>query len=423
MNIQPTICLRPAPARAEEFVSPPYDTVTELEARAYVAAHPSSFLRIDRPETDFPTGQDPTAPEVYGRAHELLLERQRDFTLLRDESPCYYLYELTTPDGHRQTGIVCACAVADYESGTLRRHEATRADKEQDRLEHIEATQAQTSPVLVAYPDNYAVDVIVYAAKMAEPLYDLTRGDGVRHRVWRIAREAAQEALTATFATVPAAYICDGHHRAAAAVRAAHAWHEAHPSAEGPQPCDAFLAVLFPASQMSSLAYNRVVTTIAPLTPTELLNGISQAGFTVGAAQTAPVVPAEPHEFGLYAGESWYPLAWRGPVPDDPAQGLDVSLLQDQVLQPLLGVTDPRRDPRMAFLPSSAAEGSLEAAAGDGGAAFWLYPTSLGEVMRVADAGELMPPKSTWFYPKLLSGLFIRPLRNPRRTFTDTQRM
>lgn len=408
MNIQPLLCLRPHPDKVAQFVAPPYDTVDDDEARAFVSAHPNNFMQIDLPQTSFPRGQDPYAPEVYARAHELLLDRQRDFTLLRDEKPCYYLYELTD-HGHVQTGLVAVCAVKDYLDGTIRRHEKTRVQKEQDRLNHIAATRAQTSPALIAYPDNYAVDVIVGAAKAAEPLYDFTFEDGIRHRVWRIAREAAHEALTATFATIPAGYIADGHHRAAAAVRYCREWHQEHPEAEGPQPCDSFLAALFPESQLRTLAYNRAVREVG-LDVRQLLDRVRQAGFEVGPAQDEPYVPQERSTFGMYAGGSWYPLAWKAQGSDDPVESLDVSVLQAQVLGPVCGIEDPRTDPRISFWPASAPEGTLEQAAGDGGVAFWLYPTSVRELMAVADAGELMPPKSTWFWPKLLSGLFVRRL-------------
>lgn len=433
MNIQPTLCLRPHPDKVAQFVAPPYDTVNDAEARAFVRAHPNNFMQIDLPQTSFPEGQDPTDSQVYERAHELLLDRQRDFTLLRDEKPCYYLYELSD-HGHSQTGLVAACAVSDYQDGTIRRHEKTRVQKEQDRLDHIKATRAQTSPALIAYPDNYAVDVIVGAAKMAEPLYDFTFEDGVRHRVWRIAREAAQDALTATFATIPAGYIADGHHRAAAAVRYAREWHEAHPSTTAPQSCDYFLAVLFPAGQLRTLAYNRAITNLNGLSTKEFVRAIEQAGFKVSAAQSEPFIPEARGSMGMYLDGLWHELSWETAanagseqdasseqdatgdsafgqkVGSDPAALLDVSILQERVLSPILGVDDPREDPRMRFLPASAPASELQDAAGKDGVAFWMYPTSVEELMAVADAGELMPPKSTWFSPKLLSGLFVRRL-------------
>lgn len=427
MNIQPTLCLRPHPDKVAQFVAPPYDTVSDDEARAFVRDHPNNFMEIDLPQTSFPEGVDPTDPQVYERAHELLLDRQRDFTLLRDEKPCYYLYELSD-QGHSQTGLVAACAVSDYRDGTIRRHEKTRVQKEQDRFDHIKATRAQTSPALIAYPDNYAVDVIVGAAKMAEPLYDFTFEDGVRHRVWRIAREAAQDALTATFATIPAGYIADGHHRAAAAVRYAREWHEAHPSTSTPQSCDYFLAVLFPANQLRTLAYNRAVTNLNGISPEEFERAVEQAGFKVGVAQSEPFVPEARGSMGMYLDGFWHELSWEAEastssgqgaagdsasgrrISSNPAALLDVSILQERVLGPILGVDDPREDPRMRFLPASAPASELQDAAGRDGVAFWMYPTSMEELMAVADAGELMPPKSTWFSPKLLSGLFVRRL-------------
>ena len=298
-------------------------------------------------------------------------------------------------------------AVDDYLDGTVRRHELTRADKELDRVRHIEATGAQTGLVLLAYPDQLALDIILGSAKQAQPLYDFT-ADGVRHLVWRVARPAATEAIQAAFTCVPKAYIADGHHRAAAAARVCEE-RRAEGGDEGA--AGSFLAALFPASQLRILAYDRAVTDLAGLSPAEVRERMERAGFSFSEPREAPVRPRGRGRFGCYLGGSWYELARtprEGAAGGDVAAALDVSVLQDEVLGPILGVDDPRRDPRMRFLSESEGPAALEQAAGEGGIAFALFPTTMDDLMRVSDAGGIMPPKSTWFEPKLPSGLVVR---------------
>lgn len=410
MHVSPITCLRPNPQKdVAEFVSLPYDVMSAREARDLVEAHPTSFLAIDRPETSFPAGQDPYAPEVYERAHDLLLERRRDFTLLEDQTPCFYLYRLEQ-DGHAQLGVVGSVSVNEYLDGTIRRHELTRARKEQDRVDHIRATGAQTGLILLAYRDNYALDFILGAATAAQPLYDFTDEEGVRQTVWRIARPAAVEAIQATFeSSVPAAYIADGHHRAAAAVRVAQEERAAHPEREGEQPYDTFLAALFPASQLRLLAYNRVVTDTGSLSVDEFKARVAEAGFAWGEPQAEPIAPTRHGHFGTYLAGNWYELAWQHEgEAKTAAERLDTDVLQRTVLGPILGIEDPRTDRRISFFGGNEPASTLEETAGEHGVAFTLFPTSMDELMAVADAHELMPPKSTWFEPKLRSGLFIR---------------
>ncbi|MBR3317880.1 MAG: DUF1015 domain-containing protein [Atopobiaceae bacterium] len=401
MRVQPITCLRPAPDRAAEFASLPYDVFTDEEARAYVAEHPTSFLAIDRPETSFEPGHDPHAPEVYKRAQEILRERQLDGTLVRDETPCMYLYELTTADGHRQTGVLCAIAADDYLEGSLRKHELTLAQKEADRVKHITTVRAQTGPVFVAYRDSVAMDVIVRAAKQSAPLYDFVAADGVHQRVWRIAREVAVDAISVTFATVETAYIADGHHRAAAATAICEARR-----AEGREndPAEAFLAVLFPASQLRILPYDRIIELPADFDEDSFVRALKDAGFACAEPSDVPVVPQSKGTFGMYVQGTWREVTWLG---GDAAGELDVAVLQEKVLAPLLGIADPRTDERAAFVGGVTAE-ELERRAGNHAVAFAMYPTSMDELMAVADAGGIMPPKSTWFDPKLQSGLAIR---------------
>lgn len=401
MRVEPITCLRPVPDRAAEFASLPYDVFGDDEARDYVTEHPTSFLAIDRPETSFEPGHDAYAPEVYARAQELLRERQLDGTLVRDEKPCMYLYELTSADGHRQTGVLAAVAVDDYLDGTLRKHELTLAHKESDRVRHITAVRAQTGPVFVAYPDSVAIDLIVGAAKQGEPLYDFVASDGVRQRVWRIAREVAVEALAVAFSTVEKAYIADGHHRAAAAASICETRR-----AEGrvDDPSEAFLCVLFPASQLRILPYDRIIELPQGFDDEAFVQALEDAGFACGAPTKAPVVPASKGTFGMYVHGAWREVTWRGAGEDE---ALDVAILQDKVLSPLLGIDDPRTDGRASFVGGVTA-GELERGAGEHAVAFAMHATSMEELMRIADAGGIMPPKSTWFDPKLQSGLAIR---------------
>lgn len=399
MRVEPITCLRPVPERAAEFGSLPYDVFDDAQARAYVEQHPTSFLAIDRAETSFEVGQDPHAPEVYKKAAELLRERQLDGTLVRDEKPCVYLYELTAPDGHRQTGVMCAVAADDYLDGVLRKHELTLAAKEADRVCHIEGLRAQTGPVFVAYEDSMAIDVIVSAAKQGMPLYDFVAEDGVRQRVWRVAREVGVDALTVAFSTVKTAYIADGHHRAAAAARICQKRREQGRESD---PAEAFLAVLFPASQLRILPYDRVIALPDSFSEDEFEQAIKEAGFDCGEPQEQAVVPAQKGEFGLFVNGAWRVLRWQ--AEDD---ALDVTVLQEHVLAPILGIEDPRTDERARFVGGVSSE-ELARIAGDDAMAFAMYPTSMRELMSIADAGGIMPPKSTWFDPKLQSGLAIR---------------
>ena len=405
MRVEPINCFRPAPERAGRFSAPPYDVFDDDQARAYVERNPESFLAIDRPETAFPADQDPYAPEVYQHAVKLLNDRVLDGTLLREEHPCLFAYRLKKGE-HSQTGIVASVAVDDYLDGTVRRHEQVREEKVADRIAHISAVTAQTSPVLLAYPDNAALDFLVGLACSSTPLYDFTDEDGVQHTVWRIAREMAVGAICATFEQVPCAYVADGHHRAEASTRMCL---EAREHGEqGPR--DAFLAVLFPASAMRVLAYNRVVKDTNGLTEQGLLDAIRAHDVTVEGPLDAPVTPSEQGQVGMYTHGVWYKLRFEDVVPqeNDPTAALDVSLLQNRLLAPVLGVTDPRTDKRIIFVGGETPASELEQLAGGAGVAFTLFPTSVDELMRVSDAGMLMPPKSTWFAPKPRSGLFLR---------------
>lgn len=406
MRVEPINCFRPAPERAGRFAAQPYDVFDDEQARAYVEENPSSFLAIDRPETAFPPHQNPYAPEVYAHAVQLLDQRVKDGTLLREERPCLYVYRLER-DGHVQTGVVAAVAVDDVLEGVVRRHEHVREEKVMDRMAHIAAVTAQTSPVLLVYPDQPVIDLLVGMACSGEPLYDFTDARGVRNTVWRISRDAATEAICETFKHVPCAYVADGHHRLAAATRLCL---EAHARGEVGGSRDAFLAILYPVSQMQVFAYNRVVADANGLSEQELVDALEAAGLVVGEPQPSPVTPAERATVGMYAFGAWRELKLPATVAveDNPVATLDVSILQERVLAPILGITDPTRNKRISFVSGEDDTSVLERLAGEGGIAFSLYPTSVEDLMRVSDAAQLMPPKSTWFSPKPLSGLFLR---------------
>lgn len=414
MHVEPITCYRPRPEAAPEFASPPYDVFDEGEARDYVARHPRSFLAIDRPETSFPAGHDPHADDVYERAHELLAARVTDGTLLRDGMRCYYLYRLRS-QGHEQTGIVAACSVDDYNNGIVGRHELTREDKETDRVRHIEATGCQTSPVLLAYRDNPVLEVLIEAAKAAEPLYDFSDERGVRHTIWRVARPAAVESLRMMLEHVDRAYIADGHHRAAAAAHVCRDMRTGEKDhCSGNEAYNYLLCALFPASQLTILPYHRVVADVAGLSEDELVAALADAGIAVGERQDEPVLASGPGEFGMYAFGAWRRL-WMS---DADGSTSEAELLQERVLGPILGIKDARGDARLSFVGGTSSPKELEHRAGEKGVAFTMCALTMGDLMRAADEGRTLPPKSTWFEPKLLSGLLIRRV-NHRESVID----
>ncbi|MBP3893511.1 MAG: DUF1015 domain-containing protein [Atopobiaceae bacterium] len=409
MRVLPITCYRPTPQKVAEFASLPYDVFHRVEAAEYVQSHPGSFLAIDRPETAFGPEQDMYAPEVYEKAGELIRAKAYDQTLLKDQTPCFYLYRLRQGD-HTQIGVVGACSIDEYEHGVIRRHEKTRPQKTKDRVCHIDATGAQTGPVFLTYRDNMVVDIIVDAARAADPIYDFTDEYGVRQTIWRVARPVAVEALQTAFAAVPCAYIADGHHRASAAAEVCHERHE-ETGTDDEIAADSFLAVLFPSDQLKVMAYNRVVADTNGLSEDELMDALRNAGFTVGEPQPDAVEPSGPRSFGMFLNGSWHALSYDGETAahdEDPAEALDVSILQNKVLGPILGIEDPRTSNRIKFVGGIEGCEGLERRAGSAGIAFSLFPTTVDELMEVSDAGLLMPPKSTWFEPKLRSGLFIR---------------
>lgn len=398
--------LRPAPGRAAEVIAPPYDVLSSEEARRRAAGKPWSFLHISRPEIDLAPGIDPYSPAVYAKARENFERMLRAGVLERDASACYYVYRLIMGT-HTQTGIVAVASVRDYERNRIRKHEHTRPDKEDDRVRQIEALNAQTGPVFLTYRRSFDVDAIVARVSAAAPEVDIVADDGVRHSLW-VMRDAAQiSALTAAFDAMPCLYIADGHHRSAAAARVAAARRAANPRHTGAESYNYFLAVIFPDNQMQILDYNRVVKDLNGLTREALLARI-EAAFAVRPEARA-VKPARAGEFGMYLKGQWYRLTIKPElIPrTDPVGRLDVSLLQDSLLAPILGIGDPRRDKRIDFVGGIRGLAELERRvdSGEMAVAFSLHPTSIHDMMAVADANQVMPPKSTWFEPKLADGL------------------
>lgn len=408
--VRPFRGLLPRPEDAARVAAPPYDVLTSDEARRYARGNALSFLHISKPEIDLPTGTDPYAPAVYAKAQENFQRLLAQGVLRRDREACYYAYRLTLGT-HVQTGVAAAASVEAYERGDIRRHEFTRPDKEDDRVRQIDALNAQTGPVLLAYRASEAVERVLRGATQAAPdleavLDPVTEGaSSVRHQLWRIAAPEAVAALSSAFEVCGRLYIADGHHRSAAAARVA-ASRRARGQGDAEASHNYFLAVMFPDREMRILDYNRVVTDLNGLSPGEFLNAVG-ARFAVEPSDTA-VRPNANGEFGMYLGARWYRL--RVPparIPADPVAGLDVSLLARELLQPILGIEDPRRDRRIDFVGGVRGLGELQRRVDGGGmaVAFSVCPTSLAQLMAVADAGEIMPPKSTWFEPKLADGL------------------
>ena len=400
MNIRPFSAVRPTPEKASAVAAVPYDVVDTAEARALAAGNPASFLHVSRPEIDMPEGTDCASPEAYAQAKKALDGLRASGVLVQDPDPKFYAYRQVMGN-HAQTGIVATFDAKDYLAGVLKQHEKTRKDKEDDRTRHIEILKAHTGPAFLTYKDDPAIDAIVAEACAGAPLYDFVAPDGVRHTVWEIAygHECRADELVELFARIPAAYIADGHHRSAAASRYAKENDFAGETRW-------YLAVAFPASQLKILPYNRLVADRNGLTADQLLAKARDI-FTV--TEVADGMPAAGRHARMFLAGKWYDLAWEVPAGTDVVSSLDVSVLQDRFLAPVLGIDDPRTSPRISFMggvrPLDELKGRVES--GRDAVAFSMYPVTVGEMMDIADAGAVMPPKSTWFEPKLRSGLFV----------------
>ena len=404
--------VRPAREKAAAVAALPYDVVTREEARRIGEKNPYSFLHIDRAEMDLDPSTDLYAPEVYAKARENLDCFQKNGILIQDEKRNFYLYELVRK-GKSQTGIVGVSSIDDYLDGTIKKHELTREDKEQDRIRHVDVCDANTGPIFLTCPYPEPLLKLVEEWKVShEPVYDFTEEDEITHRVWVVDEEETIKRISLLFQDIPSVYIADGHHRAASAVKVGLKRREENPDYTGEEEFNFFLSVVFPCEQLTILPYHRIVKDLNGIDVRAFI-GSMKFNFELMAMPGFPCKPVEKHCFGMYVDGEWFHLQ---AYPDlyqkkDEVGRLDVSILQDRVLGPVLGIKDPRTDERIRFMGGNHRLKDLaETADETGGVAFAMYPTSIEELMSIADAGKLMPPKSTWFEPKLRSGLFIHKL-------------
>lgn len=409
--IRPFSALRPKKEYASAVAALPYDVMNSEEAREKVKDLPYSFLHVDKAEIDLPVGTDIYSDAVYAKAAENLKKLMSDGICVLDSKKNLYIYRQTMGDVV-QTGVVGCASVDDYLNGVIKRHELTRADKEEDRIRHVDTCDANTGPIFLAYREKAEINAVLDKYTALAPEYDFISDGGVRNEVWVVEDKADIKTLVDGFARIPSLYIADGHHRAASAVKVALKRRAAHPDYTGDEEFNYFLAVYFRSNDLKILDYNRLIKDLNGLSPEELLAKLGES-FTVEAHDGA-VRPASRHGFGMYLDGKWYSLTLKDGIADesDPVGSLDVSLLQKLVISRIFGIDDPRTDKRIDFVGGIRGLGELEKRCGeDMRVAFSMYPTSLDELMRIADASQIMPPKSTWFEPKLLSGLFIHFLR------------
>lgn len=408
--------VRPAADKVSDVAALPYDVYDRKEAREAVQGKPLSFLNIDRPETQFPEDFDMYSKEAYEKARDMLNEQIAEGIYVQEEAPAYYVYEQTVEGGvlmnvipgHCQTGIAAVSSVDDYLNNIVKKHENTREEKEQDRIRHVDTMSAQTGPIFLAYRSNDALKKITDEAKQGAPLYDFVSDDGIHHKVFKIDDPAKTAEIEKIFSEIPATYIADGHHRAASAVKVALKRRAENPGYTGEEEFNFFLSVLFPADELSILPYNRYVKDLNGLSPEDLLLEIDCA-YSLRNMEKEAEKPTEKGTAGLYLDGNWYHMIAREHVlSEDPVEGLDVSILQDTTLSRVLNIADPRTSDRISFIGGIRGTDELVRLVDEkGGCAFSMCPTQMEELLNVADAGLLMPPKSTWFEPKLRSGIFI----------------
>ncbi len=401
-NISPFKALRPRPELARQVASRPYDVLNSKEAREEAVGNPYTFLHITKSEIDLPDDIDIHSAPVYEKAKENITAFIQRSILFREDKPCYYIYQLVM-NGRSQTGLVAASSVDDYENDVIKKHEFTRPEKEQDRINHIKTTGAQTGNVFLAYRNNAEVDTLIENWKNTHsPVYDFVADDAISHTIWVITDDSINEAITNLFKTqIPQTYIADGHHRAASAAKVRKAL-----GSQAKSEADYFLTTLFPSNQLYIMDYNRVIKDLNGFTEASLLEKLG-ASFTIEKAATA-VAPAKLHQFGMYLKGQWYTLtAKEGTWTDDPIGVLDVSILSNLVLDPILGIKDQRTDKRIDFVGGIRGLGELEKRVNSGemAVAFSLHPVTIQQLFDIADSGNVMPPKSTWFEPKLRDGL------------------
>ncbi|SHK19107.1 DUF1015 domain-containing protein [Hespellia stercorisuis] len=456
-TIKPFAAIRPRADAAARIAALPYDVYNRREAKEIVAGNPLSFLKIDRAETQFPDDTDMYSQQIYDKARDTLHEMMNDGYFVRDKEDCFYIYELTMPltdtaaittaasvstaaittgtasaaaaavsgavprpdrfppSVITQTGLVATASIDDYLNGTIKKHENTRAEKELDRIRHVDTCSAQTGPIFLAYRENRQINEIVSCIKSQTPVHDFISEDQIHHRVWLVSSPDSIHDIIDIFAGIPNVYIADGHHRAASAVKVGQMRRQMHPDFNGSEDFNYFLSVLFPAPQLHIFDYNRIVKDLNGHSVSDFMALLAR-DFEVASMGSSPFAPSEKGQFGMYVQGTWYRLtAGAHILSDDPVDGLDVSILQNALLEPLLGIHDPKTDDRIAFVGGirGLTELSSTVDAADTGVAFSMYPTSMDELLAVADAGRLMPPKSTWFEPKLRSGLFIHEFDRP----------
>lgn len=409
MRLKPITGLVPTPSRVAEVAAVPYDVVDRDEAAVLARGRPASLLHVDRAEIDLPPDVDPHDEAVYAKARENFLRLQADGVLVRESVPAVYFYRQTM-GVHRQTGLIAGCHIDDYDHDVIRKHERTRKAKEDDRTHLVDSLSAHTGPVFLTYRDVAAIDALEREVTLHEkPLFDFVADDGIGHTVWRVTGGRADELAKAFAAHVPVSYVADGHHRSASAARVGGQRRAMNPAHTGEEDYNWFLGVLFPATQLQILPYNRAVADLNGHTPASLLAAISAAGFRVDPTDLKQ--PTAPQSVHLYLGAGqWYSIRWPYDPSASPIDRLDVSVLQSRFLSPILGIDDPRTSDRIEFIGGIRGPGALEQKVDSGASAcaFSMYPTTVDQLMAIADAGDIMPPKSTWFEPKLRSGLVIQ---------------
>ena len=402
--------IRPTSEMAEAVAALPYDVVNSEEAREMTKDKPYSFLHVDKAEIDLPVDTDIYSPQVYAKAKENLDKLVSDGILVQDNKPMLYVYELTM-DGRSQTGLVACTSIDEYLDGIIKKHELTREDKEQDRIRHVDICNANTGPIFLAYRTVDEISAIIENVKKNAPVYDFTAEDGIKHRAWVIDNDETANKLIELFKAVPNLYIADGHHRNASAAKVGLKRRAEHPNYTGDEEFNYYLAVIFPSDQLKIMDYNRVVKDLNGMTSEEFMNKLAEK-FDIHEAD-GRAKPEKQYDFGMYLDKKWYMLTAKENLRvNDAVAGLDVSILQDNVLIPILGIGDIRTDKRIDFVGGIRGLGELERRvdSGEMKVAFAMYPTSIDQLMTIADENKIMPPKSTWFEPKLRSGLFIHSL-------------
>ena len=409
--LKPFQAIRPKKGLEEQMAALPYDVYNRAEAKVVVDKNPLSFLAIDRAETQFGDDVDTYADCVYDKAKEMLWDRVAKGEYIQEDKKCYYIYELVMY-GRSQVGIVACASIDDYQNNIIKKHENTRADKEVDRIRHVSTCEAQTGPIFLAYRSNSVINDIVAKKREEAPLYDFVADDGIAHKVWVIDEAESLAAIEGAFAGMNEIYIADGHHRCASAVKVGLKLREENPSYNGSEEFNYFLSVLFPDDQLMIMDYNRVVKDLNGNSEEEFLSKLEEI-FDVANIGNQAQYPGKKGEISMYLFGEWYRLSVKKEyTSEDPIDGLDVSILQNTVLGPILGIDDPKTDKRIDFVGGIRGLKELERrVAEDCKVAFAMYPTSINELFNVADAGLLMPPKSTWFEPKLRSGIFIHSIR------------